>query len=282
MKNIINISTTIFMLFFIACLPSLFHNQRIDVPNLLIAIKDTFYSLLHPDTIVFENLKSGVKHDIFPFIIEPWINSMTILFSALVISLLFSLIIAFLMYQSQVFHNIVMHINRLLSIVPDIFYIPVFISIIIFIYHKTQVLIFDVASSHEQNAVIFPILLLLIIPITNSITVINQLLIAEREKSYVSFARSKGLNNKEIFCRHILKNILTGYFINFKQIVWMTLSSLLFLERLLNVFGISVFIFEYNTPVVLFISFLMMYIPIRLLFLLSDLYTRHTTGRSMS
>ncbi|WP_414046697.1 hypothetical protein ACMGE5_10425 [Macrococcus equi] len=282
MKNIFNITITFIMLFFIACLPSIFHNQKIDISNFLFALKDTFHSLLHPNTIVFENLKSGVKHDIFPFIIEPWVNSMTILFCALIISLLFSLIIAFIMYQSQLFHSIVVHMNRFISLIPDIFYIPVFISIIIFIYLKTNVLIFDVASSHEQNAVIFPILLLLIIPITNSITVINQLLIAEREESYVIFARSKGLNNKEIFYRHILKNILTGYFINFKQIVWMTLSSLLFLERLLNIFGISVFIFEYNKPIVLLISFLLMYIPIRLLFLLVEIYTKHTTGRSMS
>lgn len=282
MKNIINFTITVFMLFLLACIPSLFHEQKIDFSHFIYSFGNALISIFNPSEIVFENIKSGVKHDLFPFIIEPWLNSMTILFSSLLISLLISLCIAFLMYQSKSFNQVIIRTNRILSIIPDIFYIPVFISVIIFIYIKTNVLLFDVASSHEQNAVVFPILLLLIIPITNSITVIHQLLDAEREESYVSFARSKGLSNKEIFFGHILKNILTGYFINFNQIVWMTLSSLLFLERLLNVFGISVFIFEYNSPIVLFISFLLMYLPIQLLFFIAQKYTQKTTGRSLA
>ncbi|WP_414043411.1 ABC transporter permease subunit [Macrococcus sp. EM39E] len=282
MKNIFNIVITIFMLFLLACIPSLFNEQKIDFSHFIHSLGNALKSLFNPGEIVFENIKSGVRHNLFPFIIEPWINSMTILFSSLLISLLFSLCIAFLMYQSKLFNQVIIRTNRILSIIPDIFYIPVFISVIIFIYIKTNVLLFDVASSHEKDAVIFPIILLLIIPISNSITVIHQLLDAEREESYVSFARSKGLNNKEIFFGHILKNILTGYFINFKQIVWMTLSSLLFLERLLNVFGISVFIFEYNSPIVLFISFLLMYLPIRLLFYIAENYTQKTTGRGLA
>ncbi|TDL95598.1 hypothetical protein ERX27_08035 [Macrococcus brunensis] len=97
----------------------------------------------------------------------------------------------------------------------------------------------------------------------------------------MEFARSKGLYEHQVFANHIMRNLMMGYLINLKQIVWITLSSLLFLERVMNIFGVSVFIFEYNSPVVLFITFMLLYIPIALLFGMTQYVVNHITGRRM-
>ncbi|MDJ1110037.1 ABC transporter permease subunit [Macrococcus caseolyticus] len=268
----------LFIFFFIACLPSVVKDQKLQISNYIFTLKDTFFIVLKPQNITFTNIKSGVEHDIFPFIIEPWLNTMIILFGSILISLIVSLIVSFFMYSNRVLYKVISKLNNLLSIIPDIFYIPFSILVIIFVYIKTNILIFDVASSSEKDIILFPMLLLSVIPITNSILIIEQLLKFEINQSYIDFAKSKGLSKSNIFFRHLLRNILFGYLINFKQIVWITLSSSLFLERILNVFGVSVFIFEYNSPEVLFISFLMLFIPISLLFFLLNKIVTHYTG----
>lgn len=280
-NNVKSLKLVIYLLIFflLACLPSVVKDQKLQISNYFYTLKDTFFIVLKPQNITFANMKSGVEHDIFPFIIEPWLNTMMILFGSILISLIVSLIVSFFMYSNRVVYNVISKLNNLLSIIPDIFYIPFSILVIIFVYIKTNILIFDVASSSENNIILFPMLLLSVIPITNSILIIEQLLKFEINQSYIEFAKSKGLSKSNIFFQHLLRNILFGYLINFKQIVWVTLSSTLFLERILNVFGVSVFIFEYNSPEVLFISFLMIFFPISLSFFLLNKIVTHYTGK---
>lgn len=271
----------VLVLFLVACLPSLFHSQHFNFNDFLTAIQETIRNLSRPQQIVFINQKSGVEHSLFPFIIGPWVNTLSILFSAIIISFILSLFLVSLMYKYQHFEKIIVVMNHMLSIIPDVFYVPISITAVIVIYQQTGTLLFAVASSQSSKAFIFPVLVLLIIPLVNSITLLKKLLDEERVSAYVELARSKGLNEFEVFSCHILRNLMIRYLINMKQIVWITLSSLLFLERVMNIMGVSVFIFEYNSPVVLFITFLLLYIPIALLFRLSQFAVHQVTGRGM-
>ncbi|ULG70954.1 hypothetical protein [Macrococcus brunensis] len=185
------------------------------------------------------------------------------------------------MYRLPFFDRLLSHTNSVLSVVPDIFYIPISITIVILIYQHTGTLLFAIATSQSSKAIIFPVIVLLVIPTVNSIILLKKLMEAEKVSTYVEFARSKGLYEYQVFANHIMRNLMMGYLINLKQIVWITLSSLLFLERVMNIFGVSVFIFEYNSPVVLFITFMLLYIPIALLFGMTQYVVNHITGRRM-
>ena len=282
MKNILRVSINISMLFLIACLPSLFKTQHFSLANYIIAVKETALAIFNPADIVFVNQRSGTAYNLFPFILEPWFNTLTILVSAIFLSLLLSLVLMFLMYRYQWAEKIIYAVNNCLSIIPDIFYIPISITIVILIYQYTGMLLFEIATSQSSNAVVFPVLVLLIIPTVNSVTLLYELMKNEKKNMYVEFAISKGLSDFEVFRRHILNNLMLGYLINLKQLIWITLSSLLFLERIMNIFGVSVFIFDYNSPIVLFITFMMIYIPIALLFSAAGYIVNRMTGRRMA
>lgn len=281
LKDVFKIMINVLVLFLVACLPSLFHSQHFSVNDFLTAMEETIRNLSQPHQIVFINQKSGVEHSLFPFIIGPWFNTLSILFSAIIISFILSLFLVSLMYRYQYFEKIIVVMNHMLSIIPDVFYVPISITAVIIIYQQTGTLLFAIASSQSSKAFIFPVLVLLVIPLVNSITLLKKLLDEERASAYVELAKAKGLNEFEVFSTHILRNLMIGYLIHMKQIVWITLSSLLFLERVMNIMGVSVFIFEYNSPVVLFITFLLLYIPIALLFRLSQFTVHQVTGRGM-
>ncbi|RXK19181.1 hypothetical protein [Macrococcus sp. DPC7161] len=268
-----------FIVFYmIACLPSLIVNQHFDFMNLLNVLQTTFIKLLNVSSIVFINQKSGVEYAIFPFIFEPWLNTMSILFGSILIALFFSICFSLFLYRFSKLKIIFAKVFQLLGIIPDIFYIPIMITIVIIIYKETNILLFDVASTSEKSTVLFPMLLLSIIPLLNTINLFEQLTEKESNSTYIDFAFSKGLNHTEVYFQHIFRNIIIGYCINFKQIIWMTLSSTLFLERIMNIFGVSVFIFEYHSPEVLIVSFILLFLPISIVFWLINRFVEQMTG----
>ncbi|MFP6334570.1 peptide transporter, partial [Bacillus subtilis] len=59
---------------------------------------------------------------------------------------------------------------------------------------------------------------------------------------------------------------------------WITLSSLLLLERIFNIHGLSSFIFDYGDPEVLFVTFILIYIPISLSLLFIEKIITRMTG----
>ena len=174
--------------------------------------------------------------------------------------------------------KMVFKINTVLSIIPDIFYIPFSISLVILFYRYTDILLFNVANSSEDKALIFSILVLSIIPLVSSVTFLSSILDDVSRADYIEFSRAKGLSNVELYFKHILRNLFASYLINFKHIIWITLSSLLLLERIFNMHGLSSFIFDYGSPEVLFVTFILIYVPVSLAIFMSHKVLFTITG----
>lgn len=193
---------------------------------------------------------------------------------AFIVSLLFT----YLLYVNDHIKKWYLKINTVLSIIPDIFYIPFSISLVILFYRYTDILLFNVANSSEDKALIFPILVLSIIPLVSSVTFLSSILDDVSRADYIEFSRAKGLSSKELYFKHILRNLFASYLINFKHIIWITLSSLLLLERIFNMHGLSSFIFDYGSPEVLFVTFILIYVPISLAIFMSHKVLFTITG----
>ncbi|WP_267748803.1 hypothetical protein [Mammaliicoccus sciuri] len=193
----------------LACLPALFDDQHFSFLNYLNALKSTFLYTFHPQEIIFTNKISHVERSLFPFFIEPWINTIVILFAALLLAFIVSLLFTYLLYVNDHIKKWYLKINTVLSI---------------------------------------------------------------------EFSRAKGLSNIELYFKHILRNLFASYLINFKHIIWITLSSLLLLERIFNMHGLSSFIFDYGSPEVLFVTFILIYVPISLAIFMSHKVLFTITG----
>lgn len=148
----------------------------------------------------------------------------------------------------------------------------------ILFYRYTDILLFNVANSSEDKALIFPILVLSIIPLVSSVTFLSSILDDVSRADYIEFSRAKGLSNVELYFKHILRNLFASYLINFKHIIWITLSSLLLLERIFNMHGLSSFIFDYGSPEVLFVTFILIYVPVSLAIFMSHKVLFTITG----
>ncbi|MCD8761826.1 hypothetical protein BBD66_09365 [Mammaliicoccus sciuri] len=278
MRKLFNFTMTIIVFLLLACLPALFDDQRFSFLNYLNALKSTFLYIFHPQDIIFTNKISHVERSLFPFFIEPWINTIVILFAALLLAFIVSLLFTYLLYVNDHIKKWYLKINTVLSIIPDIFYIPFSISLVILFYRYTDILLFNVANSSEDKALIFPILVLSIIPLVSSVTFLSSILDDVSRADYIEFSRAKGLSNVELYFKHILRNLFASYLINFKHIIWITLSSLLLLERIFNMHGLSSFIFDYGSPEVLFVTFILIYVPVSLAIFMSHKVLFTITG----
>ncbi|WP_415363450.1 hypothetical protein L1F34_002467 [Mammaliicoccus lentus] len=278
MTKLLNIIITIITFLLIACTPSLFENQQFNISKYIRTVKKTSSYIFHPQDITFTNKISNIDRNLFPFFIEPLINSLIILFSSLIIAFIFSFIFTYLLYSNKFIKRYYVKLNTFLSIIPDIFYIPFAISLVVIFYQYTDILLFNIADDYQNKAIVFPILVLSIIPFVNSSTYLNSILDDESNSNYIQFSKSKGLTKKELFYHHILRNLTISYLINFKHIIWITLSSLLLLERIFNIHGLSSFIFDYGDPEVLFVTFILIYIPISLSLLFIEKIITRMTG----
>ncbi|MEX6053347.1 ABC transporter permease subunit [Mammaliicoccus sciuri] len=120
--------------------------------------------------------------------------------------------------------------------------------------------------------------MLSIIPLVSSVTFLSSILDDVSRADYIEFSRTKGLSNVELYFKHILRNLFASYLINFKHIIWITLSSLLLLERIFNMHGLSSFIFDYGSPEVLFVTFILIYVPVSLAIFMSHKVLFTITG----
>ena len=203
---------------------------------------------------------------------------MGILFAALLLAFIVSLLFTYLLYVNEHIKKWYLKINTVLSIIPDIFYIPFSISLVILFYRYTDILLFNVADSFENKALLFPVLVLSIIPLVSSVTFLSSILDDVSHTDYIEFSKAKGLSNVELYFNHILRNLFASYLINFKHIIWITLSSLLLLERIFNMHGLSSFIFDYGSPEVLFVTFILIYIPVSIAIFMSHKVLFTITG----
>ncbi|WP_174616098.1 ABC transporter permease subunit [Virgibacillus ihumii] len=201
---------------------------------------------------------------LFPAFFYKFLYSMTIflcaLFAGLLIAVLFTFLILMMPDWLKKPVNFVLFV---IESIPDLFIILILQTTIIWLYIRTDIMLFDIFSSHEDPAYILPILCLAILPAIFLIKHLVQLFEEESDKLYVEFARGKGLRKSWILLVHILRNTLIILFYQFKTIFWFALSNLLMLEIIFNMKGFMNFMWSFapTTPFILTIGLLMIFIP---------------------
>ncbi|TGB03692.1 ABC transporter permease subunit [Halobacillus salinus] len=213
---------------------------------------------------VVEYYQNGKYYSLFPELFELFTKSMVYLVLGLVIGLVVAVVSTIvIMSISGKVRALPKMILFVLESLPDIFIILIVQLLIIWIYQKTGLLVFNITSTFEGEPVLLPVLVLSLLP---GIYVTKYLLLAfeyEEEQPYVKLALSKGLSKWRILFIHMFRNSVLTLFNHFKSIFTFALANLLMLEIIFDIDGFMTFLYKNSVlnPEVLTISLFLVFIP---------------------
>ncbi|MFY0758493.1 ABC transporter permease subunit [Metabacillus dongyingensis] len=255
----------------IAALPSLFFLEKDGFPvefgffpvSYLNAIGQITAEILTPFDLTF--VSYGDKLELFPFIFNAYFYSISILFFSFLISLasafLFS---AMYLLASAHLRKIARGILMIFESIPDVILILAFQYGVISFFKSTGIKVLQIYGI-EDKVYLFPILCLSFVPIALMIRSLINILEEEHAKLYVQFAKAKGVSNLHIFIKHVLRNVFISLHHHISSIYWFMLSSLVAVEFLFQMNGITGFLFGYTEQKVIAIGILLILIPFGLL-----------------
>ncbi|WP_273129767.1 ABC transporter permease subunit [Bacillus weihaiensis] len=249
-------------------LPSLFiPNGTGDGPFSLFfdTIKKIVYHLFHFQEMTIQI--KGVEYKVYPYILDGVVYSLILLISALVVAYIASILLTLLTMQfsRRVREKIKLMILFLESL-PDILVVLLLQLVIILIYKQTDVLLMKVVTVGDSQALLLPILCLALLPTIQLYRYTIHLYEEELKKDYILLGRAKGMRHTFLLVKHILRNTVVSLFFNLKKTIWFMLSTLVVVELLFGVIGITYFLTYYMAPEIFVFVLLFLFVPIFLFY----------------
>jgi peptide/nickel transport system permease protein len=280
-KNLFEPLLIILGIVIVSATSGLFQDQSFSLFTYWDSLISVLMDLGNPADIVYVN--SDIERNLFPIIFVAFFSSIRIVFLALIMAISVSLLILVLYYTAgKWFRGLINIFAFLISSLPDIFVISAMQIFVIWFFKQSGILLVDVASVGEKQIILFPAAVLSIVPAFFFLGLMVSFINEEQNLPYVELARGKGLGKFRLLFFHMIRNILISLTYHAKQIVWMMLSNLLILEYLFNVFGVTSFLFTYNTPSIFAITAILLFIPIYLLLKGLQFLIKRRIGKEMS
>ncbi|WP_078435394.1 hypothetical protein [Metabacillus halosaccharovorans] len=245
----------------VGALPSIFHQKGQLINNFFDTIGEILFGLIH-----IQDLKIVVRGDeyiIYPYIVEAIVYSFSILFIALIIAYLFSIVLSiFTMLLPKLIREKIKFFVLVLESFPDLLVIILLQLFVIYIYKNTGFLLMKVVTVGDERAFLLPIISLAIIPTVQLYRISILLFEEELIKNYVLLSKSKGLKWSFILFVHVLRNITISLFFHSKKTIWFMLSALVVVEVMNGIKGITFFLTQVMVPEVFTIILLGFFTPI--------------------
>ena len=291
----------------IGSLPYLFFNMKSQLEILeMIDQKNLSNTLFLYDTIVFnvnayvhqlihtieylfngnmlEYYTRGRNLPLFPTLWDAYSLSMSYLVASLIVSvgagILLTIMTMVLPKQTRAY---IKGLFFIVESLPDIFVILLAQLGVIWIYKQTDLLLFNVTSGFNDQAIFLPIFILSLLP---SVYIYKYLLLSfeeEENQLYVELAKGKGINRYRILMDHMFRNAMVSLFNHFKGVFLFALANLLMLELIFEMNGIMKFIYKYgavNTEMVT-LSLYMIFLPAFVLFTSIEWFIERWTARQV-
>jgi peptide/nickel transport system permease protein len=231
-----------------------------------------FYLITYLKTVfvTFTNLFSffdskffylGNYYDVFPYIIDKYIYTMSILFFALVITILVSFCLSFVfLFLAKNFKKIFKSILLVADSIPDIIIILVSQLLVIRLYQETGFKLLQLYGIRE-NVYLLPIICLSFIPIVMVTKIMIKIFEEEMEHPYVEFAIAKGLSRSTVILKHIIRNVIKSLYSHIGLIYWYMLSSLFIIEYLFQMQGFTPLLYRVSDSSLSSVVIIMILIP---------------------
>ncbi|MGP4082831.1 ABC transporter permease subunit [Pseudalkalibacillus sp. R45] len=213
----------------------------------------------------------GTDRKLLPQLIHIGTYSVTVMVGAILLALIMATFLTFItmLLPSKWIKKIKVG-TFILESLPDLLIIIMCQLTVVWLYKKTGLLLFEIASLPGEPIYLLPIFCLAILPMIQYFKVMISIVEGELEKQYVELAKAKGVLPKKILIIHVLRNALASLLNYSKTVIWFMLSNLLILEYIFNINGIMRFLLDYLNPIIFAWSLLATFIPIFLLFALGQ------------
>ncbi|MGP4069370.1 ABC transporter permease subunit [Halobacillus sp. B29] len=257
---------------FISVSPALFREGSFfDISNYFLELQQLMTAISKPAEWMY--MYKNRPEPLLEFLLEPYQYSMTVFFGGL----LLGFILAFLLAIGTMFlpgwtKSIIGRILNILEAVPDLllaFFLQLFV---VWFYKQTDIQIVSFAALGQEKVYILPIIAIAVLPLVTMYKIILMLIDEEMTKSYVQMAKSKGLEKAVILNIHVIRNIVKSIFFHSKIILWGSLSSLLIIEYIFNMNGITSFFIEDFRPIVSAVILFMIFTPFFIMYQGTELF----------
>ncbi|MGA4721004.1 ABC transporter permease subunit [Fictibacillus nanhaiensis] len=244
-------------------------------------IWELFINLITFSNVTFYEYQQ--EKSLFPTILKPYFYSIKLVLGAFFLAIASSIILALIIkiLPDRIQKGIRFLFFSLESL-PDIFIVVIIQYSMILYVRNTGNLLFPIVHSDQNPSYFLPIFCLSILPALFLIRTLLFLLDDEDSKTYVEFARAKGIRYALILYIHMLRNSLLSLFYYSKNVYWLLISTLFMVETIMAIPGITDFMLDNGptTPDVITVSVLLMFVPFYLLFTLSSYVLEYKLGRT--
>ncbi|AYB41570.1 ABC transporter permease subunit [Brevibacillus laterosporus] len=191
----------------------------------------------------------NISEDIFPFAKQSFI----LLLSSLLVSIIVSILFGLFLHRWRII-TWIKKVLDFISIIPDFILILFFLFLTVTIYKTTGVRLLTISPlSKDFSRIWFPILVLSIGPMLYLVKLVDLKYKQVGGEDYVRTAVAKGLGGLHVRLHHMYKNIKPFFIADLKKAISISVTNLFIVEYLLNVSGITRFIFgtyQFNIVVI--------------------------------
>lgn len=262
---------TLFVLIAISALPSLVVQLEFVPSNYWNGIQQQFHQLGKLDEITYYNVTAQRELPLLPAL-GPLMKETIIIFTmSLFVSVVFSLLYAYIFYRSgKRARTVMQQTSQMLEMIPDLFWLIFSQFLAITIYKKTGFDRIEVAGGFAEYIRFLPIVTLTLTILFFFLKWLTKHIVEEEVTPFLELARAKGVRPAGLFWKHLMPSLFYQFYLFFRSNLITMLSSLLIIEYLFNVQGIFRFaVYNPDMPILLVIL-LVIYIPIFILDLLAE------------
>ncbi|WP_226658058.1 ABC transporter permease subunit [Guptibacillus hwajinpoensis] len=231
---------------------------------------------------MFEYYTRGRNLPLFPALWAAYTRSMSYLVGSLIVSIGAGILLTFItmLFPKQT-RAYIKGFFFIIESLPDIFVILLAQLGVIWVYKQTDLLLFNVTTGFNDQAIFLPIFILSLLP---GVYIYKYLVLSfeeEENQLYVELAKGKGINRYRILLVHIFRNAMVSLFNHFKGVFLFALANLLMLELIFDINGIMMFIYKHgvvNTEMVT-LSLYMIFLPAFVLFTVIEWFIERWTAK---
>ncbi|PBB06282.1 hypothetical protein CKW00_04435 [Salimicrobium humidisoli] len=246
-------------------------------------IAGIFGQLMSPESLVYIHPESGEERSLFPVIFKAFASSVTVLGTALVVSLSLALLGTLMLWRApKRIYQLSLSFTSILQSIPDVVFVVASQMFLVWLYVETGTTFIKLAGAGEGEAVLAPALVLSILPTIYFFQSMLSLVEEEKEKPYYEMAVSKGLPKTFILLTHIMRNMLVRLSYQAKFLISIMVSNLLIVEYLFENFGMASFLLTYSQPPVFFVTALLFFGPVYLVLKIVELTLYFFTRQEVS
>lgn len=237
------------------------------------SIQTTLQELWPINEIAFFNYRAQRPMPLFPNVFDYIIYSLEILFLALLVAVMVSLVLTVItMLLSEKSRERVKIALYFLESIPDLLIIMLAQLAVVLFFKQTGILVSKIAAVGDDRIYWLPVLCLAILP-TIQLYRLAMLTFQEEERQmYVDLARALGFSRVYIVLVHMFRNAVISVFFQSKKTMWFMLSNLFILELMFNLPGIMLFLRDHMYPAAFLVAVFSFFLPMFFLYSFGEWY----------